>query len=244
MSCETVLDELATVAAEGWAGIRDGPYWAHVIANGVDRRLYVATMVELYHYTRHNSINQAFATWRVAPEDSELLSYCYRHADDELGHERMILNDLESFGVPADEAVSGDPMPATQALMGYLYGVGLHQGAVARLGYSYWAESSYEHIGELVGHAQSDLDLAPQQMTFFLAHQDLDTTHAEEVRRMISRFVRTDEEHRQVKGVARTTLYLTGQILDNVIRAYCAAESSERDQRRPDGPVHVPCRSL
>lgn len=244
MSADKVLDELATIVTEGWAEVRSGAYWAHVTGNGIDKRLYVATMAELYHYTRHNSINQAFAAWRVPPEDMALLRFCYHHADEELGHEKMIVHDLKSVGVLTDEVLAREPEPATQALVGYLYGVGLQHGAVARLGYSYWAETSYEHIGILVGRARSDLELTPHQMTFFLAHQDLDVGHAQEVRRAISQFVRNDDEARQVKAVARTTLYLTAQLLDNVIKTYCAPGAPEMDQGQHDEPVQLPCRTL
>jgi hypothetical protein len=221
MSDDTLLVELETLTAEGWAVIRRGSYWAHVVGHGMDKDLYVRTMVELYHYTRHNSINQAFAAWRVPPEDMGLLRFCYHHADEELGHEKMIVHDLASIGVEAD-LVAHEPAPATQALVGYLYGVGLLHGAVARLGYSYWAETSYEHIGELLGRARSDLHLTDRQMTFFVAHQAVDVKHAKEVKRAISQFARSQGDRRQLKAVARTTLYLTGQILDNVIHAYRA----------------------
>lgn len=223
MGDATLLDQLATITAEGWAGIRDGAYWAHVLSEGMDRDLYIRTMVELYHYTRHNSINQAFAAWRVPPEDMGLLRFCYHHADEELGHEKMVVHDLKSVGVEVDQALAAEPEPATQALVGYLYGVGLQHGAVARLGYSYWAETSYEHIGELLGRARSDLHLTDRQMTFFAAHHGLDTRHAMQVKRAIAEFARSCDDHRQVKAVARTTLYLTGQILDNVLHARRAA---------------------
>ncbi len=220
MSDNPVLRDLEAIAEEGWAEIRREPYWVHVTTHGMDKDLYVRTMAELYHYTRHNSINQALAAWRVPPEDMALLRFCYHHADEELGHEKMIIHDLDRMGVLSSEAVARQPTPATQALIGYLYGVGLQYGAVARLGYSYWAETCYGHLAELLERVRADLGLTDRQMTFFVAHQEVDTKHAEEVKRVISRFVRTDEERGQVKAVARTTLYLTGQILDNVVRAY------------------------
>lgn len=223
MGEDVLFEELDAAVAAGWARIRRGAFWAHVLDRGMDKDLYVRTMAEIYHYTRHNSVNQAFAAWRVPPEEMALLRFCYHHADEELGHEKMVVHDLESIGVAADETLAAPPLPATQALIGYLYGVGLFEGAVARLGYSYWAERSYEHLAEPLARARGDLGLTDRQMTFFVAHQSIDTKHAEEVQRAVSRFVRTSEQRQQVVGVASTTLYLTGRILEDVLEAHLGA---------------------
>ena len=56
------------------------------------------------------------------------------------------------------------PLPATEALVGYLYYVALRYGAVARLGYSFWAEGVYGHIAapfiKMTG-ISSELNIAP-----------------------------------------------------------------------------------
>ena len=52
--------------------------------------LYRLTMVQIFHYTRHNSINQAVAAFRAEPEQLSLLRFVYGHAREELGHEKMV----------------------------------------------------------------------------------------------------------------------------------------------------------
>ncbi|MNU05965.1 hypothetical protein D3C72_2509700 [compost metagenome] len=51
-------------------------------------------------------------------------------------------------------------------------------------------------------------------MTFFVAHSTIDEKHSEEVRLAMQRAVKTDEERALIKEVARVTLYLTGQLLE------------------------------
>lgn len=219
---EDFFAELDSVIEEEWAAIKQGSFAQHVLQVGVDKSLYKLAMLQIYHYTRHNAINQAFATWRVEPERIGVLRFCFEHASEELGHERMVVHDLESIGLLEPGDLTTPPLPATEAFIGYLYYVGLHYGAVPRLGYSYWAESVYGHIGDLLGRARSDLSLTDRQMSFFVAHAVIDQKHAEEVRRAIDQHAKPGAERDLILQVARTTLRLTGVLLDEVHRAYHA----------------------
>ena len=51
----------------------------------------------------------------------------------------MVIHDLKSIGAYDESDLAKAPLPATEALVGYLYYVALRYGAVARLGYSFWA---------------------------------------------------------------------------------------------------------
>ncbi len=217
---DSLFARLDTVVADGWAAIRRGPYFRHVLERGMSADLYRSTMVQIYHYTRYNSVNQALAVYRVPPERTHLLGYCYRHAGEELGHERMVIRDLESAGMLTAGLLEAPPLAPTQALIGYLYHVALNLGAVPRLGYSYWAESAYGNFGDVLSRGQRDLSLTDRQMSFFISHASIDAKHAEEVKETLTENVRTEDEAVQVIEVARTTLYLTGALLEGVALAH------------------------
>ena len=65
------------------------------------------------------------------------------------------------------------------------------------------------------------LKLTDKQLTFFVAHSVIDVRHAKDVNEAIERWVETDEDKMAVRQVARTTLYLTGQILESVANEFC-----------------------
>src|SRR5687768_18477655 len=96
----------------------------------VTRGLYQDLMLQVYHYSRHNSMNQAVAAFVPAPEG--LLKFVYRHAAEELGHERMVVHDLKSIGLFEESDLRRAPLPATEALIGYLYYVALRYGPIPR----------------------------------------------------------------------------------------------------------------
>lgn len=217
---EGIVGQLDAVVREEWSAIHRGPFARHVADHGVDAALYRTVMLQIYHYTRHNAINQAFATWRVEPERIGMLRFAFEHAGEELGHEKMVVHDLESIGLFEPVDLEKPPLPATEALIGYLYYVGLHYGAVPRLGYSYWAESVYDQIEGLLGAARSGLKLTDKEMSFFVAHAVIDAKHAEEVREAIVKNVRPGTETAQLLQVARTTLRLTGALLDQSLAVH------------------------
>lgn len=222
MAAEEFFAELDAVVAAGWARINDGRFYQHVRENGFDRDLYRRTMVEMWHYVQHNPLNQAIALWGAPPRDNALARYALDHAMDEVSHEKMIEHDLREVGLLDEAMYSAVPLPATQALISYLYHVGLTQGAVARLGYSYWAESVYEPMADLLQRGRDDLGLTDKTMSFFVAHAVIDEKHAQEVRDAIERHAVTDVQRRQIIEVARTSLYLNAVMVDNVLEQYLA----------------------
>jgi len=211
------IETLQQVVDAEWAGIKSGAFWRCVMSEPVPPALYRDLMLQVYHYSRHNSMNQAVAAFVPAPEG--LLKFVYRHAAEELGHERMVIHDLKSVGLFDDADLARQPLPATEALIGYLYYVSLRYGAVARLGYSFWAEGVYGHIAGPFAKISKDLQLTSKNLTFFGSHAQADEAHIQQVTDAIERFAVTPVDQAQVVQVARTTLFLTGQLLDQVARA-------------------------
>ena len=208
------IQSLKTTVNQDWATIKKGTFWKLILGETVTKALYYDLMIEIYHYTRHNSRNQAATAFIEAPD--ALLKFAYHHAADELGHERMAVNDMESIQLLKREDLQRKPLPATEALIGYLYFVALKYGPVSRLGYSFWAEDVYDQIGEVLAKIRKDLSLSDRNMTFFVAHAKIDEKHIDQVTDCIDRFAKTPAEQALVEQVARTTIFLTGQMLEQV----------------------------
>ncbi|HXA47146.1 MAG TPA: iron-containing redox enzyme family protein [Burkholderiaceae bacterium] len=208
------IDSLQATVDRDWNTIKQGEFWKLVMGKTVTKALYYDLMMEIYHYTKHNSRNQAATSIVEAPD--ALLRFVYQHAAEELGHERMVIHDLESIELLKKDDLQRKPLPATEALIGYLYFVAFKYGAAARLGYSFWAENVYDQIGEALAKIRKDLSLADKNMTFFVAHAKIDEKHADQVADCINRFATTPAEQAMVQQVARTTIFLTGQLLEQV----------------------------
>jgi thiaminase len=210
------IDSLREKVEGEWDRIKQGEFWQRVMGAPVTPALWRDFLVQVYNYSRHNSMNQAVAAFVPAPEG--LLKFVYRHAGEELGHERMVTHDLKSIGLLDESELNATPLPATEALIGYLYFVALRYGAVARLGYSFWAEGAHAHIQEPLRKLCGDLKLTSKNVTFFGAHAEADEEHIKQVEDAIERFAVTPQDRELVTRVCLTTLSLTGQLLDQVAR--------------------------
>ena len=217
MSSSFVRDLRESIEAQ-WREIKRGQFWRLVQERPVTRELYRDMMLQIYHYSRHNSINQAVAAFVPAPEG--LLRFVYRHASEELGHERMVTHDLRSIGLLEESDLATPSLPATEALVGYLYFVALRYGAVARLGYSFWAEDAHAHIGEALAKIGSDLKLTSKNVTFFGSHAEADVDHIRQVEEALEKYAVTPQDQELVTRVATTTLSLTGQLLEQVAQRH------------------------
>lgn len=222
----TLFDELDAAIAARWLEARRGRFWTHVIRYGCSPELYRLTMLQIFHYTRHNSSNQAVAALQADPDQRALLGFVYEHARDELGHEQLVIRDLEAAGLFHDGHPIEPPLPATDALINYLYGVALREGPVPRLGYSYWAESVYTEIAPLLSRVRESLSLSDRQLTFFRAHAAIDVRHAQQVRSALQRAVTTAEQAKAVRRVAMTTLWLTLAMLEQAFDVARAAPAA------------------
>ena len=129
----------------------------------------------------------------------------------------MVTHDLKSIDLLDETKLKQNPLPATEALIGYLYYVALRYGAVARLGYSFWAESVYGHIDELLQKIRKDLNLTNKEMSFFVAHSRIDTKHFDEVNEAIVNFAISDEQKSLLKQVTKTTMFLTFKMLEQIV---------------------------
>ena len=223
------LKKLDQLVREYWGVLLDrSPFINLIRQEKVDPRLYALYMVETYHYTKHNARNQALvgSLRGVSPTYQK---FCFDHAAEESGHEFMALKDVVSLGIQREDVEKTEPLVETEALMAYLYWASLTGNPKGRLGYSFWAESVYEHINEVLEKIKGDLNLQPKQMTFFIAHSDIDAEHAEEVEHMLLMTCKTNEDWDAVEKVAMRSLFLTEKMLEGIHSAYLSLKEGGRD---------------
>jgi thiaminase len=212
------LDEKLSAA---WRGLFQRSRLVRTIEKGeLDRRLYALYLFETYHYTAHNARNQALVGVRAVNPSDAYMKFCFEHANEEVGHEQMAMHDILSLGLRGVEFEIPRPRPATEVLIAYLYWVSATGNPLRRLGYSYWAEGSYQYITPLLERVQKTLSLTPNQMTFFTAHARIDEKHADEVRHMVASQCQTEQDWRDVEDVMLTSLSLTGGMMEGVYDEY------------------------
>jgi len=217
------MRQLEERLARTWEELLATSRFVHTVQRGeVTRPLYALYMLETYHYTLHNSRNQALVGARAELQNRHYQKFCFTHAAEEVGHEQMALHDVLSLGLKAGDFQLPGPLPETETLIAYLYQVSTTGNPVRRLGYSFWAEGCYAYVNPLIQKVRETLRLTPAQLTFFVAHAELDREHLAEVHEMVRKTCVRREDWEAVGEVMETSLRLTGRMMDAAYDAYLA----------------------
>ncbi len=215
------LNNLQAILDKKWEDvIANSKMLQHIIAGKIDKRLFAIYMYETYHYTFHNARNQALVGVVGKDLPVQYMKFCFEHAEEETGHELMALHDIRELGVDVKNTAIPAPLMNTEILIAYLYWVSSKGNPLQRLGYSFWAENCYSYINPIIEVVKEKLQLKDTQLTFFIAHSNIDEDHAKEVQDMIVRHVKTDKDWEDIKTVMLTSLTLQERLLDGAFEEY------------------------
>jgi FkbM family methyltransferase len=220
-SNEIKLRELKETLSNYMARQRDSWSFLKVIRPGyASKKLYAIYMMETYHYTFHNSRNQAAIPARRDEMDINYMKFCLHHAEEEAGHEMMAFSDIKKLGFNISKNNLPEPLPATQELIRYIYEIAENANPLARLGYSFWAERVYTYITPLLKLMKFGAGIPDKSMTFFNEHSDIDAKHAEDVDEAILRFAKTDADWKAIEECMIGTLDRTIKMTHEVLAEY------------------------
>jgi pyrroloquinoline quinone (PQQ) biosynthesis protein C len=204
-----------------WAEILNSEKWVDFILNeNFDRRFYGIYLIETYHYVKENPRHQAIIALRDTKAHINYLKFCYEHAEEETGHEMMAFHDLKSLALSLEEIDIKTPLSSTELLIAYLYRISQHGNPLRRLGYSFWAEDSYQYIQNLLKSISDKLNLRKENMTFLVSHSTIDEKHSKEIEEMIIRFCESPDDFEAILEIMNVTLTLQSNMLNEVVSEY------------------------
>ena len=95
------------------------PLIGAALRSGASRELYLDFLTQAYHHVKHTFPLLAFAAARTTDEayQDALVEYM----EEERGHEKWILNDIEAMGGNEDAVREGKPGIACEVMVGYTY---------------------------------------------------------------------------------------------------------------------------
>jgi pyrroloquinoline quinone (PQQ) biosynthesis protein C len=101
------------------SGFTSIPLIGEALRSGASRELYLDFLTQAFHHVKHTFPLLAFAAARTTDEayQDALVEYM----EEERGHEKWILNDIEAMGGDAGAVREGKPGIACQVMVGYTY---------------------------------------------------------------------------------------------------------------------------
>jgi len=189
----------------------------------------VAALYPEYLITLHCIVRSSVPVMQAALDRAEamadsdpvaegLTAYLERHIDEERGHDRWLLEDLERLGVPPAAVLARVPSPSVAALVGSQYYWVLHYHPVALLGYLAVAEG-YPAAPSLIEDLISRTGYPRECFRMLAEHAELDPHHRDELDQLLDSLPLTEDLETLLGLSAMSTVGFMAHCIREVLEA-------------------------
>ena len=181
-------EQLVAETADSRDAFLSIPLVRNTIRNGAARSLYLAFLTEAYHHVKHTFRLLALAASRTS--DERYQDALVEYMEEERGHEKWILNDIQALGGDPDAVRHGQGGPAGRIMVGYAYYAIQHISPYAFLGSVHVLEGMSVLLADQVADAlKSSLGLESDTgFTYLRTHGSLDSEHVAFFRKLVDGF--------------------------------------------------------
>jgi hypothetical protein len=164
------------------------PIIGQVLDGTVTLESYVAFLGQAYHHVKH-TVPLLMACGARLPERLEWLrSAIAEYIEEEIGHEKWILDDIRACGGDAELVRTGTPNLPTELMVGYVYDRIARDNPVSFFGMVNVLEgTSIELATRAAGIIQERLGLPPVAFSYLSSHGSLDLEHIELFKGLMNR---------------------------------------------------------
>jgi pyrroloquinoline quinone (PQQ) biosynthesis protein C len=189
-------EQLVAETADSRDAFLSIPLVRNTIRNGAARSLYLAFLTEAYHHVKHTFPLLALAASRTS--DVRYQDALVEYMEEERGHEKWILNDIQALGGDPDAVRHGQGGPACRIMVGYAYYAIQHISPYAFLGSVHVLEGMSVLLADQVADAlKSSLGLESDTgFTYLRTHGSLDSEHVAFFRKLVDGF--DDQKTRRI----------------------------------------------
>jgi Iron-containing redox enzyme len=173
-------------------------------------RVFPEYLIGVYHSMRTAGALMEAARLRSivlapgCPVAERLVDYWTRHAEEEAGHDRWLLEDLPVVGIDCERDLTGPPIPEVAELLGTLHFWVLHTHPVAALPYFYIVERSTAKVPQLDWMVESR-GIPRGALRTFYRHATIDIAHSRELEHLLDSLPLT-AAHQELLAVSATTV--------------------------------------
>lgn len=153
----------------------------------MSKESYQAFLMDLYHIVWHFCPIMAAAASRCPDRFVDVRYHLYHNIDEEKGHEKMVLNDLKTFGVDGVVVANTPPSYAVQAMLAYNYHAPERVHPCSVLGMLYVLEIiSSVYGGQVATSIAQGLNMSlPEGFSFLESHASMDLDHMANLRALL-----------------------------------------------------------
>ena len=139
---------------------------------------YVAFLTEAYHHVRHTVPLLMACGSRLGEPHRWLQDAITEYIEEERGHDRWILNDIQACGADAEGVYHGQPSLATELMVSYAWDSVMRGNPVSFFGMVYVLEGTSVNLATpMADLIRVRLGLPEQAMSYLTSHGSLDQEH-------------------------------------------------------------------
>lgn len=210
----SLFEVLCKETHENRARLEAIPSVRSLLMGDVVQEQYIRFLKDLYPIVSNFCPLLAAAASRCADKDDDFRNYLYGHIEEEKNHEKIVLSDLSSFNVPADDVLGTFPSPAVQSMLAFNFHVCDRGHAFGIIGMIYVLEVISSEYGARVAKSVSSAlqREVSQGFQFLDSHASMDQDHMLKLKEL-TRVVDLPEYRDYVLNSVRMNFFLLAQVL-------------------------------
>lgn len=171
------------------------PVIRDALSGQIDIETYVAFLGEAYHHVKH-TVPLLMACGASLPERLEWLREAVaEYIEEEIGHQRWILDDIRACGFDAEEVRVGRPGLATELMVSYAYDSIRRIHPVSLFGMVFVLEGTSISLATRAAESlREQLGLPAAATTYLRSHGSLDEKHMLFFEQLMNRVSEVDDQ--------------------------------------------------
>ncbi|MDT8403417.1 iron-containing redox enzyme family protein [Sulfuriflexus sp.] len=182
----------------------------------ITRDSYLAYLEQAYHHVKH-TVPLMMAAGSRLPESKEYLREALvEYAEEEVGHQEWILNDIKHAGGNAEQVRRGEPNAATELMIAYAYDYVSRINPVGFFGMVFVLEGTSIQLATSVADSlQTALGLPENCFSYLASHGSLDLEHMKFFENLVNQIDDPDDQQ-AIIHVARRIFILFARVFESI----------------------------
>lgn len=139
---------------------------------------YIAFLTQAYHHVKHTVPLLMLTGSKISAKDEWLRTAMAEYIEEEIGHEKWILNDIKACGGDAVVVSQSEPSFATELMISFAYDSINRINPLCFLGMVHVLEGTSVQLATHAANSiKQSLNLPQKAFSYLISHGDLDQDH-------------------------------------------------------------------
>ena len=158
------------------------------LSGNISLEQYVAFLTQAYHHVKHTVPLLMLTGSKISHQNEWLRTMMAEYIEEEIGHEKWILNDIYACGGDKQQVVDSDPAFATELMVSYAYDSISRINPLCFLGMVHVLEGTSVQLATHAANSiKESLDLPQKAFSYLISHGDLDQDHQKFFETLVNR---------------------------------------------------------